>query len=235
MTKSSLKERAIALRVDGLSYSEILKNVPVAKSTLSLWFRGVGLSRQQEQRLTQKRMAAALRGAAKKRELRIQSAEVIRETALSEIPNLDRNVFWMAGAALYWAEGTKQKEHNISQGVIFSNSDPAMIKFMYKWLVEICEIPPNKIYFEIYIHEHSDTELSRVFWSKIINVESIYLDKIRLKKDKGNSYRKNTGATYHGLLRIGVRKSTNLNRKIMGWVEGLSQAFLKDKIYSGVV
>jgi len=57
------KELAISLRQGGRSYSEILQKVSVAKSTLSLWLREVGLSKKQHQRLTQKRLKAAQRGA----------------------------------------------------------------------------------------------------------------------------------------------------------------------------
>jgi transposase len=56
------KEIAIELRRQGYSYSEILKRVPVAKSTLSLWLRSLGLAKQQKQRLTEKRLAALKRG-----------------------------------------------------------------------------------------------------------------------------------------------------------------------------
>lgn len=52
--KSKLKEKAVALRKEGKVYSEILKEVPVAKSTLSLWLRDVGLAKAQKQRITQK-------------------------------------------------------------------------------------------------------------------------------------------------------------------------------------
>lgn len=47
------------------------------------------------------------------------------------------------------------------------------------------------------------------------------LSKIYLKKNKVNSYRKNKGEGYHGVLRITVKKSTDLNRKVMGLVEGI--------------
>jgi len=41
------KEKAIKLRKRGFSYSEILREIPVAKSTLSLWLRSVGLAKKQ--------------------------------------------------------------------------------------------------------------------------------------------------------------------------------------------
>ena len=58
--KTLLKERAIKLRREGLSYSEILQKIPVAKSTLSLWLRSIGLSKKQVQRLTEKKLLAIL-------------------------------------------------------------------------------------------------------------------------------------------------------------------------------
>jgi len=72
MTKIKEKERAIKLREKGFSYSEILKWIPVSKSTLSLWLKRVGLSKIQKQRLTEKKLAAALRGARAKREQKIE-------------------------------------------------------------------------------------------------------------------------------------------------------------------
>ena len=57
MSKPEEKWKAVELRRKGLSYREILQHVPVAKSTLSLWLRTVGLSRPQTQRLTEKRLA----------------------------------------------------------------------------------------------------------------------------------------------------------------------------------
>jgi len=62
--KADEQKRAIGFRKKGLTYNEILKRVPVAKSTLSLWLREVGLAKRQRQRLTEKRKAAQLRGTA---------------------------------------------------------------------------------------------------------------------------------------------------------------------------
>ncbi|TSC85109.1 MAG: hypothetical protein G01um101413_493 [Parcubacteria group bacterium Gr01-1014_13] len=234
MSKPGLKEKAIELRKNGFSYSEILALVPVAKATLSLWFKEVNLSVPQLQRLTQKKLEAALRGAKKVKDQRIALCKGIRRKSLAEVKGLDKNVFWMAGVALYWAEGSKQKEGNISEPVIFSNSDSKMIRFFYKWLIEICKIKSNQIYFEIYTHENCNPELAKLFWSKTIGVGLNNFERVRFKKDKGNSYRKNKGQNYHGLLRIRVRNSTNLNRQIMGWAEGLSNVF-SNKVNSGVV
>ena len=63
MVHKTFKVKAIELRKQGFSYREILKQVPVAKSTLSLWLYSVHLSVPQKQTLTQKKLDAARRGA----------------------------------------------------------------------------------------------------------------------------------------------------------------------------
>ena len=60
--KTQEKQRAITLRKQGLSYNEILKKVPVSKSSLSLWLRSVGLAKEQKQRLTEKKLTSMKRG-----------------------------------------------------------------------------------------------------------------------------------------------------------------------------
>ena len=232
MTMLVEQTTAIALRRDGLTYSEIRKKVNVAKATLSLWFKEVGLSKAQKQRITQKRLDAALRGALKRKSERIELCKKIKEESFKEVEGLDRNAYLLAGAALYWAEGSKQKEHRVSTPIIFSNSDSEMIKFFYKWLIEICKIQASRIYFEIYTHENCNPEAAKEFWSKTLRIDSKNFEKIRFKKDKGGSYRKNRGKNYHGLLRVRVRNSTNLNRQIMGWVSAMSKQFIN---YSEVV
>ncbi len=228
MSKIQEQKKAIELRRRGFSYSEILNDISASKSTLSLWLREIKLTREQTQRLIQKRLSAASKGAKKKREQRLLITNKIIDIAVKELGRLDRKIFWLVGVALYWAEGNKQKEHNISQGVKFSNSDPVMVKFFYKWLIEICQINFKDISFELYIHRGCDEKSVKIFWSKILELDADIFFKIRYKPNKFVSYRKNKGENYNGLIRINVFKSTNFNRKISGWIKGLCQQFKVD-------
>ena len=83
MTKKDLKNSAIQLRKQGFTYSEILEKIPVAKSTLSLWLRRVGLTTRQKQRITKKRRQAQFRGAMARKKQRRKSIK--RITDLSEL------------------------------------------------------------------------------------------------------------------------------------------------------
>jgi hypothetical protein len=215
------KEKAIVLRKQGFSYREILKEVPVAKSTLSLWLRSVGLTKRQKQRLTEKKRKGQLKGAQVKREQRNFLTQKIKEQAIKEIGELTKKELWLVGITLYWSEGAKQKENNPSQRVKFINSDPKMMRLFLKWLEEICFISLEDIKFEIHIHETGDIEKAKRYWSNVLNLPLIKFQKIRLKKHKIKKIYKNGNKDYHGLLSITVKRSTNLNRKIAGWIEGI--------------
>lgn len=140
-----------------------------------------------------------------------------------EIKKIDLNNLKIIGTVLYWAEGSKQNENRPSKELIFTNSDPKMIKIYLLWLNKCLYIKPENIKFEIYIHEtymKTPIQLS-LYWSEITKFPKNTLNKIYFKKNKVNSFRKNKGKEYHGVLRVTVRKSTDLSRKVTGWVEGI--------------
>jgi|SRR3989338_2762543 len=229
IAKEKEKLKAIELRKRGLSYSEILTQIPVAKSSLGLWLQSVGLSKKQKQRLTEKKLASARRGALKKKEQRIERSYRIKTIAEGEIGPLSKRELWLIGIALYWAEGAKEKEWNPGSRAQFSNSDPNMIRFFMFWLLEICKIARDRINPEIYIHESHKDRISIVikFWSK---ETSLSIDKFRhvyFKKNKINTKRKNIGDNYYGVLRLSMLTSSELNRKISGWTNGIVSSIPK--------
>ena len=124
---------------------------------------------------------------------------------------------------LYWAEGTKEKENRPGSGVQFTNSDPQMINIFLKWLTKICGVNKNEIYFDIFIHENSKNNLEKVidFWSKSTGFPKKHFPHIYFKKNKIKTTRKNTGDSSYGLLKLKVKSSSYLNRKIAGWINGV--------------
>lgn len=225
MVRYSANERlkAINLRKQGLSYRQILEQVPVAKSTLSLWLSAVQLSTPQKQKLTQKRIDAALRGAASKRRIRIETTEKIHQEAQGQIGKLSQRELWLIGIALYWAEGSKQRGSYIGSGVIFSNSDLDMARFFKDWLCSAIRLHITQIKFQIYIHENNQHRLDEVrqYWAEGLGIPVSYLNTIYFKKNRISTTRKKTGSEYYGQVRIVVRSSANLNRTIAGWAQGI--------------
>ena len=228
--RAKIKEKDLAtgLRKLGLSYSEIQKQVPVSSSSLSLWLHKIKLSGDQKFRLFQKGEESRKMGSAVLKKSRIDKTRKIISETSSEIRNLDKSDLMLFGLALYWAEGSKQKEHDPSKEVIFSNSDPAMIKVFLKWLERCVEIPKRRIIFEVYIHEtykRTPKELLS-YWSALTRYPLGRFKRVYFKKNKVSSFRKNRGVDYHGVLRIYIRRSTDLNRKITGWIKGVQREFL---------
>jgi hypothetical protein len=224
--KSIEKQRAIALRKQGKTYSEILKVVPVVKSTISLWFKEVSLSNGQKQTLTAKKLASAKRGGLAKKKHRIAKSNFIIDAAKNEIGNISDRELFLIGTALYWAEGSKQKEHNISQPLSFGNSDPYMIQCFLRWL-DILNVPKEEIVFELYIHTSGNVQKSLRFWSKIVSISpSVLSERVYFKKGNPKTIRRNVGEKYNGLLRLSVKKSTDLNRKVSGWTQGIIKNYI---------
>ncbi len=218
--KHKEKEKAISLRREGLSYREILDKVPVAKSSLSLWLKSVGLSKSQKQRLTEKKLLAIQRGWERVRQNRIDKVKKIQVLAEKEVGQISKRELWLIGTMLYWAEGSKERANSIGQRVAFNNSDPLMIKLFVKWLKECCAIKNEDMKHDLYIHENSFNKVGVVkrYWEKVIGSK---IDAVYFKKNKISKNRYNIGENYFGLVRINIKKSSHLNRKISGWVSGV--------------
>ncbi len=216
------KQNAIRMRRAGRTYSEILVEIPVAKSTLSEWLKSVGLSTPQKQRITQKRLAAAQRGADARRNARLEELEKHIVKGRDHVGKLSARELWLIGTCLYWAEGSKQRDTSLSSGVIFGNSDSEMIRVFMHWL-RLMNIHNSAYWFELYVHESRKTDVPafRMWWAKELNVPTNQISKVYFKRGNIKTNRTNIGDSYHGLIRIKVRASTILNRKINGWIYGI--------------
>jgi len=209
MTKKwQLKERAKELRKKGFSYSEIVEQVPVSKSTISIWCKNIELTKKQIARLGSL-YDTQFRGAKANQLKRKKEIEIIKKNAKKEIKHLNNYEIKMIGAALYWAEGSKVKSSS------FTNSDPLLIKFMMKWYRDICKVPENKIKPYLHLHTGLDEKKARKYWSRIINIPTNRFGSTFFKKE-GTGHRKNK--LYNGTLRIQVN-SEDLRHKILAWVE----------------
>lgn len=220
--KSAEKKKAIQLRKEGKTYSEILAEIPIAKSTLSEWLKSVQLAKPQKQRITKKRKESALRGARIRHETRVSEVRALEHSGIAEIGSISNRELWLIGTALYWAEGSKQYDHSPSMGVIFNNSDSRMAKVFLKWLAQM-NVPASATCFELYVHETRKSEVFafKCWWAKELGISARQLDRVYFKKGNPKTNRKNIADLYHGLIRIKVNSSTVLNRKINGWVYGI--------------
>ena len=99
-----------------------------------------------------------------------------------------------------------------------------MIVLFKKWAIDFLKIKPDDIVYTLYIHEKSKNINDAVgFWSDFLEIEPHELS-IVFKKHNPSPKRKNIGVKYRGLVRLTIRKSTDLNRRISGWIDGIVTA-----------
>lgn len=220
LPKPKEKIKAMALRKQGLSYSEILQHVPVAQATLSLWLRDVPLTAAQKARLKNLSQGA---GARARHNMRLTKQEALENEVEEEIKSLLKQPFFLLGLALYWGEGDKPKPWNIDVEVRFSNSDEKAILMMRKWLSKYGGIAPTDFGYTIHIHITANIEQAKEQWAKVLQVNKEEF-RVNLKRNIVKSRHKNEN--YKGLIQMRARKSTWLNRRIELWTKAVTQEFL---------
>ena len=221
--KDDLREIARAMRLEGRSYREIRANVPVSKSTLSLWLKDVPISDEQRELLEARRAGASERRATALRARRIATVERIRKESAAQIGNLDNRELWIAGVVAYWAEGSKAKPWRPHQRVQLINSDEAMIRFFLRWLDSL-GVSKGDLQYRVSIHERGNVARAVRFWADTCKVDPALFSKTTLKRHNPKTVRKNSGDSYFGCLTITVRRSTELYRRIAGWWQGIVAA-----------
>lgn len=224
MTKHSQRGDAVQLRRDGASYGAILHQVGVAKSTLWRWLKAEGLVETDHERLLELKRIARQKAVATLKAGRLQRTRSIMDRAQAQIGSLSSRELWLIGVTLYWAEGAKQKPSHVSQGVAFSNSDPFAVTVFIEWLRRICGIPWEAMTFDIYLHVTASADAARVFWIQTLRLPSAACIRVYWKKHNPRTNRHNTGPSYHGVMRVKVRRSTALNRTVSGWIQGIVAA-----------
>ncbi len=215
--KFEQRQKAIKLRKKGLPYSKILKNVGVAKSTLSIWLRAVELAPTSKRKLLIGRERSRDAAAKAKREDRINRTQEIITIAKKEFPGLLQNPLFLSGLSLYWAEGAK----NSWEQVKFTNSDKFMIVLIMRWFRDICNVPEEKFRVHMHIHNLHFRKDVEKYWFSITGVSQGQFYKTYIKQ---SSLRQRRNILYNGTCAI-IVNDKSLFRKIVGWKLGLLDYF----------
>lgn len=219
--KQELRARAVELRLEGRSYREISAVVPVSKSTLSLWLRDVPLTDAHRASLARRSEEGVRSRAEAIRAGRIRRTELLESSAAAEIgPVTDRELF-LLGITAYWCEGSKAKPWQPSRQVTFTNSDVSLVVLFLRWL-ELLGHDRSELEYRLSIHESADVGEATATWSEVVGVPAASFKPPSLKRHNPTTVRQNTGESYIGCLIVRVRRSTDLNRRIAGWWQGIA-------------
>ncbi|OGH18210.1 MAG: hypothetical protein A3F31_05215 [Candidatus Levybacteria bacterium RIFCSPHIGHO2_12_FULL_38_12] len=126
----SVKNSVRQFRRKGWSLNQIKAETRTPITTIRTWISDIVLSKEQQD-ILEKRIQTALQGGRARvqtlwKEERLQKEKILLQKGKASIANLTRREFFIAGIALYWAEGFKNL-HERRLG--FCNSDPEMILF----------------------------------------------------------------------------------------------------------
>ncbi|WP_406394591.1 hypothetical protein [Streptomyces sp. NBC_00887] len=211
--KDDLREKARELRLQGMTYDQIQVELGCSKSSISLWVRD--LPKPEPRYTEEERLARMNAGLAALRTTQDAERRETKRLAREAVGHLSDRDLFLAGVALYWAEGAKDKAYSRRESLLFINSDPGVITVYLSWL-KLLGVTGKRMHFRVHIHESADIAGAEQFWADLAGVPVAELKKTTLKKHNPTTTRKNTGDTYRGCLAIYVTKSAELYRRVEG-------------------
>lgn len=212
-----LRAQAVVLRKQGLTYQEILKQLPVAKSSLSLWLKDSPLT-EAEKHLLKRRVdvnitKGRIRAATSNRQNKINKDKLLLQIAKETFENHKHSTLFQIGVALYWAEGAKRNSM-----FHFMNSDAAMVAVVIRWLEAFTEYKKADLGFRLYIHHPFIKDNWEEWWQKQLRVTGNQFKKTVIKPT-GLGVKKRPN--YKGCIRLEVPRSVHLLTKMKFWINML--------------
>jgi transcriptional regulator with XRE-family HTH domain len=222
--KDDLRAKARELRLQGLDYEEIVTKLGVSKSSVSLWVRDLPRPpRVAPERCAERTSERMRQYWMVERPIRAARRAAASAAVAASIGDLTDREILIAGAIAYWCEGSRNKPYRRVDRVTFTNSDPELISFFLLFL-DTAGIPRSDLAFRLEIHQIADVESAERFWLTVTEALEEQFRRTLLKPHNPVTTRKNTGDGYHGCLRVDVKRSCELYRKIEGWVGAVTGA-----------
>lgn len=182
--RNTVKQEAVLLRKQGLSYSQIQSQVHVSSSSLSLWLRDVSLSTK-AQRVLSRRVKEQYRLRAERRKAHtISVLEKYLTKARADMVHLDitPELARLLVSLLHYCEG--EKTH---KGVYFTNSDKDLVTAFLILFRRGFNIREGKFRVCMHLHSYHDERLLKQFWSQVTHIpESKFIKSFR-KKETGKT------------------------------------------------
>ena len=205
------KQRARELRGLGWSYNDILKEVGVAKSTLSLWLRDIPLTEEQIAALACKFRAG--------REKFIHKMRVRRDTrwagyhreAEEEYITLSQDPQFMFGLALYIGEGSKTKQNDMC----IANCDPRVIQKALEFFLKI-GVPYASLRCAIHLHPGLPVESVESYWREVTGLPETQFHQTSRAVSRASDGKKGNSQVY-GTCQLGA-SHTEIRQKLGRWM-----------------
>src|SRR3989344_461168 len=219
--KQLIKAKVRSLRIKGLSLNQIFSHTNIPKTTIRTCIKDIELSAKQiailRERVQEKLQEGRIRKQKIQKELKIKNEKTLMNKGKNQTKKLTRRELLIAGAALYWGEGFKNRhEHRLG----FCNSDPEMIRFYIKWLEKSLGVKKDKIIVRLTLNESYKERVRKIedCWSKITGIPKSQFTKTFYQRTQWK--KQYNDDSYHGVLRVHVGDSLNKLLLMRGFIEG---------------
>ncbi|OGM89041.1 hypothetical protein A3J77_02065 [Candidatus Wolfebacteria bacterium RBG_13_41_7] len=205
------KQKAVELRLRGYSYSQIKSELKISKSTLSGWLKNYPLSEERIKELTSRNEKRIENYRKTRQRQKEEILKKIYQKEKAEIFPLSKRDLFIAGLFLYWGEGAKTKDAEVS----LSNTNPAMAKFFVYWLENSLKIDRNKIKIKLHLYKDMDIRKEIDFWTKELKFSESQFTKPYIKDSNKSSITYKNGFG-HGTCNITIGNAILMKRVLMG-------------------
>jgi len=211
--KNTEHKKAIELRKQGLTYSEINKLLGVSKGSLSQWLKTTAYMPRED--VLKRRRLASVQNGQVLHQRKMQMISEMRAESKQEINSVSYETLRLLGILAYWCEGSKTKDSIVK----FTNSDERLVQLMMRWFREVCKVPEEKLRIHLRIHQNTNQNVAKKHWAEITGVSLQQFHKITLKESESHGTRINQLS--YGIASI-IVCDTSLFYRIQGWIEALS-------------
>jgi hypothetical protein len=209
------------MRKEGGSIRDIASCLGVSRGSVSVWCSDIILSEEQINSLHEKMIRGSYRGrllgSAIQKQKRIDKITLYEQEGFLTVGNITERELLMLFLGLYLGEGAKTG--NCFQ---FVNSNTELIKIVIKCLKEIFNIHPNRIYCHILLNKLHETRKYFIEkeWSRVLDIPKKQFCKTIIIESKNKKIYENN-KVYLGTLVLRVKRSSELQYKILGLAKGL--------------
>lgn len=195
---------------EGMPMKQIAARLAVSPGTVHAWTRDISVDPEQSLRNRRRaRMESAAKWVAQHRASRIAYQCDGRSRAQAREP------LHVAGCMLYWAEGSKSRNT-----VQLSNSDPAMLRFFARFLVEAMGVCRTDFRIRINVYLDNGLTITEIedHWLRVTGAPRSALRRHTLNHYPTSSSGRKRNLP-HGVCSLGVCRSTWLVQHIYGAIQ----------------
>lgn len=219
MARFEDREKALFLRKQGMSYSQIKEELKASKSTLSLWLRNYPLSKDRIRELRDRNEQRIERFRETMRRKKEKRREAVYKIQRKNILPLTKREIFLAGLMLYWGEGTKSRMDALE----IANSDPSVIHFFIYWATKSLSVVRDKIRIRLHLYSDMDIHKEIEYWSNALKIPETQFNKPYIKKTSSTRIN-HKGSFGHGTCQARAG-NTPLAEKIFMSIKAISERY----------